>query len=363
MIDYSKTLKVSKKGIQPCLTCSELFDNISGQKRYCSKECLPNYTKQCRYCNIDFNTKTSHKLFCSSICQKKSAAKDFNKNKALEEGLIKCLICNESHKQLASHLKNKHSMSTFEYLERFPNAETVCEKTSKIMSDKVSGEKNAWFNHNGKLSPFSKNNSSISEEKRLQNQQNAIKTMLENENNNATLAYYLKHTEGDIEKAESLLKNRQTTFSLEKCILKYGEEDGKKRWAARQALWLKNYKKSNYSKISQVLFKELLLRDESLSDSIFANRFSENNNDEFVLKTLDKAIKPDFFNERLKAVIEFDGDYWHSKGDSQANKYREAIRDKAIIQMGYKVFHVQENHFHKQREEAIQECLNFLNQK
>ena len=41
----------------------------------------------------------------------------------------------------------------------------------------------------------------------------------------------------DNETAAKLLKERQTTFSLEKCIERYGEESGIKRWRERQQKW------------------------------------------------------------------------------------------------------------------------------
>jgi hypothetical protein len=56
------------------------------------------------------------------------------------------------------------------------------------------------------------------------------------------------------EEAKKALSERQTTFTLAKCILKYGEETGKQRWSDRQAKWMKNFPKSNFSKISQTLF-------------------------------------------------------------------------------------------------------------
>ena len=124
------------------------------------------------------------------------------------------------------------------------------------ISENVSGEKNVWYNHNGKYSPFSKNNSNITEEQRLESIKKAVKNR-DNSCNNTHLEYWLKKCNGDEKLAKECLRNRQSTFSLKKCIEKYGEEVGLKRFNERQEKWLKNYKKQNFSNISQNLFKNI----------------------------------------------------------------------------------------------------------
>ena len=46
----------------------------------------------------------------------------------------------------------------------------------------------------------------------------------------------------EFKKAKQKLKERQQTFTLEHCIKKYGEEEGKKRFEARQVKWQKSLK-------------------------------------------------------------------------------------------------------------------------
>ncbi len=56
-------------------------------------------------------------------------------------------------------------------------------------------------------------------------------------NRNNTLEYYL--TRGySIEESKDLLRERQSTFTLEKCIKRYGETDGRIIWLERQTKWL-----------------------------------------------------------------------------------------------------------------------------
>jgi very-short-patch-repair endonuclease len=71
------------------------------------------------------------------------------------------------------------------------------------------------------------------------------------------------------------------------------------------------------------------------------------------------VIKPDFIDIERKLVIEFDGTYWH---DVQQNPAREYDRDQQIINAGYKVFHIKEFDYNQNKQLAIQQCLNFLNQ-
>ena len=64
------------------------------------------------------------------------------------------------------------------------------------------------------------------------------------------------------EEAAEKVRERQRTFTLEKCILKYGEQEGVRRWQERQDKWLKsfndktpeeladiNYRKSEYNRL------------------------------------------------------------------------------------------------------------------
>ena len=89
--------------------------------------------------------------------------------------------------------------------------------------------------------------------------------------NPTQLAYWIKKGYRE-EDALLKLKERQTTFSLEKCIEKYGEEEGLNRWKNRQEKWMKNYKKNNFSKISQELFWSIynLINDEYKKEIYFA---------------------------------------------------------------------------------------------
>jgi hypothetical protein len=160
----------------------------------------------------------------------------------------------------------------------------------------------------------------------------------------------------------------QTTFSLEKCIERYGEEAGRKRWSERQEKWAKNYKKSNYSKISQDLFWKLIDSGKiNLSKKIhFATyhngKFSDDINREHVINTENSVIKPDFVILEDKKIIEFDGIYWHNhnRRNKPENYKREKIRDENLIKAGYQILRINEAELKENSEKTIEKCLNFL---
>lgn len=63
-------------------------------------------------------------------------------------------------------------------------------------------------------------------------------------NNNKTTDYWLVRGY-DEESAKNIISNNQSTFSLEKCVEKYGEYDGRDRWIKRQEKWQKSLHENN----------------------------------------------------------------------------------------------------------------------
>jgi hypothetical protein len=170
------------------------------------------------------------------------------------------------------------------------------------------------------------------------------------------------------EESKIKLSERQTTFSLEKCIQKYGETNGLKRFNERQKKWLLNNKRNNFSKISQDLFWDILESDKSISDNeiYFAtyNNGEKNNsgkNHEYRLDVIESYILPDFFDKTTGRIIEFDGTYYHRL--TPENSLREEKRDKMIIKSGYEVLHISELDYKNNKQEIIDKCVAFLNKK
>ena len=128
------------------------------------------------------------------------------------------------------------------------------------------------------------------------------------------------------EDAKQKLSERQNTFSLQKCIDKYGEEEGRKRFELRQNKWQHTLmNKDNYmeivykrtfngicaSKVSQELFKAIhkKLEDYGITD---LKIYYQSNNHEWGFGIKNRGgVLYDFVIPSLKYAIEFNGDRFH----------------------------------------------------
>ena len=170
------------------------------------------------------------------------------------------------------------------------------------------------------------------------------------------------------QQSKEKVTERQTTFSLEICLQKYGEKDGLKRFNERQNKWLTNYKRTNFSKISQQLFWGILETEPSIkNDNIFFATFNKGDiddsgkNNEYRLSLLNGVILPDFIDLVKGKIIEFDGTYYHRS--TPENSLREEKRDKMILESGYQVLHISEYDYKNNKQEIINKCIVFLNEK
>lgn len=285
--------------------------------------------------------------------------------------------CPETHlrkRDLNRHVKEYLNQSIEEYKHKHNLKSLKCQRLVEAMT----GENNPAFGHGGRLSPYSKK--FIKYQDDSQAYQDGIKNTIDksnesriaNNSDNTKLSYWLEKTDGNEEEAKRLLSERQSTFSLEKCIERYGEVEGKEVWKNRQQKWQKNFKKSNYSKVSQKLFVEVYnnIKDYNFSDIFFATYdnniksvvLDDGKNREYTLTLKDlRVVKPDFFIKDIKLIIEFDGDYWHNQ-NKRGNKHREELRDAGIIESGYKLLHVSDRDFKSNPSETIQKCLEFIKQ-
>lgn len=287
-------------------------------------------------------------------------------NDLKNEGAVRCEICEFYAHDLNSHIIRIHKMKIDEYKKMY-NGHIKSSGYLNIQSERMKGKNNPAYQHNGKYSPFSDKFIYADKIDKQELCKKVSKSNRENGNNDITLAYWTKrgYTE---EQAKEKISEKQSTFSLEKCMQKYGEETGRERWLKRQEKWHKNYKKSNFSKISQELFWKISHKLNTL-DGIYFAQLNDNKqkddsgrNWEYNLKLNKKIIKPDFFDMTTKKIIEFDGDYWHdTRQIRNTNKNREFERDKLIAENGYIVLHVKECDYKDNPENVIKECMEFLN--
>lgn len=324
-------------------------------------------TKICNQCNREYlGYRTSR--YCTKVCSK--IATNITVNKKLlklslekypdgsdKNSYVECGVCGYRSSDLSSHPKI-HNLTQKQYKAIYGD----CIKCKDVI-DAVSGVNNPGYKHNGKFSPYSKNFIHYKDDENIRTLiQKSSQTRSDNNNYNVRLSYYT--TRGYSEDvALEMLTKRQTTFSKEICIEKYGEESGIQRWSERQRKWLSNFPKMNYSKISQKLFSEV--HKNYVGDVYFATNdrieCKHKENKEYRLILTDGSyILPDFICLNNKKIIEFDGDYWHS--EQVVNPSKEAERDRKIIEAGYDVLHIKEFLYKQDEDKTIQQCINFLTQ-
>ncbi len=186
--------------------------------------------------------------------------------------------------------------------------------------------------------------------------------------NNTTIEYYLKKGM-TINEAKQAIVDRQKTFTLEKCILKYGEEIGREKWKVRQEKWKAavfndlQWIGGGKSKISMDLFEKLEVSDALMGKT---ERFMRENSIVF---------KYDFCIKSSKKIIEFNGDYWHCNPNTYSSDFFHTIKKMSAQEIwaydkkkedlarskGYDYLTIWESEYKLFPEETINKCKQFLN--
>jgi very-short-patch-repair endonuclease len=277
---------------------------------------------------------------------------------------VVCILCGfEASKEISTHLRYAHKLKPKEYckINGLNKYFYMSLNFQQERSQRLSGKNNPGFNHGGKLSSLSKNFIHYNQDS-IEKTANKIKQAKKSnpQNDITQIEYYLSRGMNKEEAQQTLLK-RQSTFSLDKCIKKYGEQEGKKRWEARQEKWIKNFKKQNWSKISQILFNDIM---KFYKGNVYYATYERKDmvdyqNKEYRFKSITgKMLLPDFIDIDIKKIIEFDGDYWH--GEKKGNQQRDKIKEDNFIESGYKVLRIQEREYNNDKTGTLQKCLDFL---
>jgi hypothetical protein len=256
-----------------------------------------------------------------------------------------------------------HHMKKDEHRQRASEAwkgENNCNHKSKVSEEKRK-----------ELSPFAKEfwmkHKKLSEEDAIKQVSIFAKGAIKDRISNTNLQYYLNLGQTN-EEATKNLKKRQSTFSLEKCIEKFGLELGTKRWKRRQLLWHKHFKKKSYSFISQELFWDILSLGHWVIEDVLQIHFAtilngvkqiDLKNHELGISCEGSMVFPDFIDLHSNKIIEFDGTYYHR--NTPENKKRSEIRDQKLKKAGYDVLHILESDYRKHPKETLQKCVDFLN--
>lgn len=260
-------------------------------------------------------------------------------------------------------------------------------EVAKKISAKVSGEGNGM--HRSKTSQEKRNGISprniafyerlypdLSHEEHLKLQRaffdknaKAIKDAVKTTN----LEYYLQ--QGMSEKdAREALAERQRTFTLEKCIKKYGEDEGRKRYLERQKKWKSSLQKAFYhgsvctqSNVSNKMISELC---QKLNIEVPDDELCLINNNE-------NKIKNHYYYDFVfgNKIIEYNGDYWHCNPmEWESEDYNKSLHmtaqevwdkdlDKKICaeSQGYEVLVVWDSEYTNSPDVVINKCIKFIN--
>ena len=355
------------------------------KKEFCCKNCKNNY-----YSN------SSVSQFCIAECRKEYKVKA---GKELGFDYVICQICNRATANVTgSHMKNHKEWTPERYKLEFPNSQIIAARVlEKIREGSIkagnrmgedshrerlrksfSGENNPM--HKSKTtekkrksaSPFSPDfylsrnpNLSLDEAKLM-----AEKKLSENVVVSWVKEEYWINKGFTKEESQQIISKKQSTFSLEKCIEKYGGIEGKKRWLDRQEKWIKNYRKTNYSKKSQELFSSIYPIIKNKYQNIYFATLDENKqildtgkNHEHRIRLKDMIIIPDFYIDDTKKIIEFDGIYWHDykRRNKPENQNREEQKDKSLMDSGYSILRINEKEWGDNPVEDIKKCIEFIN--
>lgn len=362
--------------------------------------------KICQCCGKHYEDHTKSK-FCSKDCWLVAKTR-----KQYPDGsdYVECKICGYRGSDLNRHITRYHKISKQEYCNQFNL--TILELQSAALRKHNSdmqklaykeGRLHGWGKgdanpsrraevREGRKSIFSMNcekyDGMTDEEKKVTIEKllhNIAQEKAVNNNNPLTIDYYVKRGFTE-EAAKEQLKLRQTTFSKEKCVEKYGRESGLERWKNRQEKWQKTLNdkpieeierinrlkaKSSkyicaYSKISQELFDNIYEHVKDLYKEIFyatrkfgKQNFNENFEYEVVLPDNTHRHFLDFYIKDINKVIEFDGDYWH--GEKRGNQERDRKREENLKALGYtNILHVREHDYRANPDKVLQECLDFI---
>lgn len=206
--------------------------------------------------------------------------------------------------------------------------------------------------------------SEIELQKLLNNKKQEVIQKIKDTPQTNQIRYWLAH---GYSKEESQLKvseaQRARAFTLEKCIKKYGEIEGRQIFEARQIKWQKSLHQSfqntgkgiTQSQLGNNIINQLKLHLPGLETEYLIGRYS--------------------FDIKLgKKLIEINGDYWHCNPEYyEPNFYNKTFKRRAFEiwakddrkrktaeKLGYDVLVVWESQYNISPSEIIKKCLDFL---
>lgn len=222
-----------------------------------------------------------------------------------------------------------------------------------------------------KVSEYQKENSM----KSIKNWQSKKGTIEYKNRQSTNIEYYLNKGFSILD-GERLLIERQRTFTLEKCIIKYGLEEGSKIYNKRQKDWIKKMFNENTcmstgrSLISDKFIENLII---SINNIDITDNFLYGKNEKFIYDNLEKKASRYDLCYKNK-IIEFNGDFWHSNPKIfEANDIHKIKKIKcseiwakdnrkieSAKEHNYEVLIIWESEYINNKNEIIKKCENFL---
>ena len=252
----------------------------------------------------------------------------------------------------------------------FPNEPELAKK----YYDEYMLSNNPFKNHDGSLSPFSKDFIGY------KNLDDVTKTTKIHEmlkidkvgRSTAQIEYWINK---GFTRDEALEKvhERQQTFSKTKCIEKYGKEEGLKIWKDRQRRWMNTLNSKPYEEQLRILKAKVENSKVNKPYSRIEHEFSSQLvTDEYMNVLATPYAIPDICVGNK--IIDFFGDYYHCNpnkydGDYYNHRARKCawqiwehdkIRKERLEKDGYIVKIVWESEYKADKKRVIQECRDFL---
>lgn len=375
-----------------CEICEEevnsFFFHIKKKHNISAEEYKNKYLpkKYCLNCENQINNPKSSSLYCCEKCRKEY----YNKQEILEsrkdpEGKTECRICGFMSPCVGIHVVQKHKISLDDYKKEY-NLETkdcYSEKYLNNLSENIKGDKNPFYQHGGKYSPFSKkfiHYSDESSDEKIKEIFNKVKqTKKDHPENISTRIEYWLAKGYDIETAKEKLYDRQNTFSLDACIKKLGIEQGTLKFNQRQEKW-QNTLNSKSEEEKARINKLKISKGFSISKAE-KYIFDQLKNDfdieqQFTLFDENRSYIYDIVDIKKKKIIEYNGDFWHANPNIYSENFvnkrnkktakniweQDSIKLNIAKSHGYEVMVIWEQEYNLNKKEIINKCKEFLNE-
>lgn len=288
---------------------------------------------------------------------------------------LTCPICQIRTRQYTpDHAKMHGYNSIKEFAQDNSITQITCTEKKKLSS----GKNNPAYNHNGKFSIWSKNYVNGYDEKRHQDHiKEHTKFVREQKHlfkNN--IEYWMIQTGGDTDKAKELHRKFQTR-DLDWFVDKYGEEEGAKRHKSKTEKWLNTMNNKSLEETKRInQLKAAGIGKKSQIEKDLCENLSKQGIDiehQFIISKGDGSWY--YYDIRAgNKIIEFNGDYWHCNPQRYEPSYynqrahltaleiwkKDEIKQQFAIDNGYEILVVWEHKYKANKEQVIQECINFL---